>query len=307
MSASGSDNQHGILNLYKPTGPTSHDCVGRVRRVMGTRRVGHAGTLDPMARGVLVIGIGNGTRILEYLQGQPKVYRARVVFGVTTDSQDTTGVVLSEADASAVTREEVASRITALVGDLLQVPPMVSALKVGGRRLYELARKGETVERAPRPVTIYQAELLDFQPGPRAEAEFRVTCSAGTYVRTLCHDLGDALGTGAAMSALEREAVGELRVEDAVPLDDLQPGTPLLPLGAALRHLPALTVSDEDAIRLGHGQFVPAPEDAPEGPLRVLAPHGALLAIATVRGQREARLIAPDKVFSYTDASHTGS
>ena len=307
MSAARSENQHGILNLYKPTGPTSHDCVGRVRRVLGTRRVGHAGTLDPLARGVLVIGVGNGTRILEYLQGQPKTYRARLVFGLVTDSQDVTGATLSEADASALTREAVAAHLAEFQGEQLQVPPMVSALKVGGRKLYELARKGETVERAPRPITVYATELLDFQPGPRAEAEIRVTSSAGTYVRTLCHDLGERLGPGAAMSALEREAVGDLRAADAVPLDDLQPETPLLPLGEALRHLPALTVSDEDGIRLGHGQFVPAPEDAPEGPLLVLAPSGALLAIATVRGQREARLIAPEKVFSNTDASSTGS
>lgn len=307
MSAKPGDNRHGVLNLYKPTGPTSHDCVGRVRRVFGTRRVGHAGTLDPMACGVLVIGVGHGTRILEYLQGQPKTYRARLVLGLTTDSQDTTGAVIAEADASAVTRDAFLNRLETFRGEQLQVPPMVSAIKVGGKKLYELARRGETVERASRPVTFYDLELLDFRPGPRAEAEIRVRCSAGTYIRTLCHDLGEQLGVGAAMSALEREAVGDLRAEDAVPLDALTPDTPLVPLAEALRHLPSHTVSEEDRLRLGHGQFVPAPDETAEGPLRVLSPEGILLAIATVRGQREARLLAPEKVFSYSDAAHTGS
>jgi tRNA pseudouridine55 synthase len=307
MSGTSGDNRHGILNLYKPTGPTSHDCVGRVRRILGTRRVGHAGTLDPLARGVLVIGVGHGTRVLEYLQGQPKVYRARLVLGLTTDSQDTTGVTTAEADASAVTREALLAHLETFRGDQLQIPPMVSALKVGGKKLYELARRGETVERAPRPVTFYDLELLDFQPGPRAEAEIRIRCSSGTYIRTLCHDLGELLGVGGAMSALEREAVGELRAEDAIPLDELASDTPLVPLAEALRHLPSHTVSEEDRLRLGHGQFVPAPDETAEGPLRVLSPGGILLAIATVRGQREARLLAPEKVFSYSDAAHTGS
>lgn len=297
MTESGRPAPHGVLNLYKPTGPTSHDCVGRVRRALGTRKVGHAGTLDPLACGVLVVGVGNGTRILEFLQGLPKVYRARLVLGLTTDSQDITGAVVAEADASAVTREQLAAQLEALVGDLLQIPPMVSALKIGGQKLYELARRGETVERRPRPITVSGIELLDFQPGPRAEAEIRVRCSTGTYVRTLCHDLGAALGVGGAMSALEREAVGEFRATDAVALDDLGPDTPLLGLAAATRHLPTVTATPDEATRLAYGQMIDVAEDAPDGALRVLSENGELLAIAAVRDEEGVRRLAPEKVF----------
>lgn len=298
---------HGILNLNKPVGPTSHDCIYRVRRAFQTRRAGHAGTLDPMASGVLVIGIGHGTRILEFLQGLPKTYRAGVRFGVETDTQDTTGTVQAKRDASALTEEALLQALEPYRGEILQVPPMVSALKVGGKKLYELARRGETVEREARPVTVYSLELLLFQPGSPAEAELRVSCSAGTYIRTLCHDLGQALGTGAAMSALEREAVGPFRVEAAVPMDALDMDTPLLSLSDALPHLPALHLAPEDAARLAHGQFVPVSPEIPDGAVRVVGPDGALLAIGTVRGQGEARLVTPEKVFNYTDATNTGA
>lgn len=298
---------NGILNLHKPTGPTSHDCVARVRHVLSTRRVGHAGTLDPLASGVLVIGVGHGTRILEYLQGLPKVYRTRVVLGLDTDSQDVTGATVAEADASGVTEEQVRRELSRFQGDLLQVPPMVSALKVGGKKLYELARRGETVEREPRPVTVYHIELLGFTPGLRAEADFRLRCSAGTYVRTICHDLGQALGTGGAMKALAREAVGPFRLDDAVPLAAVQPATPLLPLAQALGHLPSLVVDESSALRLAHGQFIPAPEETPDGPVRVLGQDGRLLAMALVRGHGEGRLLNPEKVFVSSDAASVGA
>ncbi|HEU4754932.1 MAG TPA: tRNA pseudouridine(55) synthase TruB [Armatimonadota bacterium] len=301
------DALHGILNLYKPVGPTSHDCVARARRILGTRRVGHAGTLDPMASGVLVMGIGSGTRILEYLQGFPKTYRARMRLGITTDTQDTTGQVLTETDAAAVTEPQVREVLARFSGPILQVPPMVSALKVGGKKLYELARRGETIEREARPVTVYRLDLLSFTPGPRPEAELRIECSGGTYVRTLCHDAGAALGVGAAMSALEREAVGPFRAEDAVRLEDLTPETPLVPLAEGLVHLPTVRLGAEEARRLAQGQFVPAPEGAPDGPVRVLDGGGILQAIAIVRGHGEARLLAPEKVFVGADAASTGA
>ncbi|HTE19000.1 MAG TPA: tRNA pseudouridine(55) synthase TruB [Armatimonadota bacterium] len=298
---------NGILNLHKPTGPTSHDCVARVRHTLGTRRVGHAGTLDPLASGVLVIGVGHGTRILEYLQGLPKVYHAHVVLGLETDSQDVTGATVAEADASGVTEEQVRRELSRFQGDLLQLQPMVSALKVGGKKLYELARRGETVEREPRPVTVYHIELLGFTPGPRAEAEFRMRCSAGTYVRTICHDLGQALRTGGAMKVLAREAVGPFRLDDAVPLAAVQPATPLLPLAQALGHLPSLVVDESSALRLAHGQFIPAPEETPDGPVRVLGQDGRLLAMALVRGHGEGRLLNPEKVFVSSDAASVGA
>jgi tRNA pseudouridine55 synthase len=293
---------HGILNLYKPSGPTSHDCVGRVRRVLHTRRVGHAGTLDPLATGVLVVGVGQGTRVLEYLQGLPKTYRARLTLGVETDTQDLTGVVLATADASAVSEEQLEAALAAFRGEILQVPPMVSALKVGGKKLYELARRGETVERQPRPVTVYALDLLSFTAGERAEAEVRVRCSAGTYVRTLCHDLGRALGPGAAMAALEREAVGGFTAADAVGLESLGPETPLLSLAAALGHLERVVLDTESARRLAQGQFVPASADVPDGPVCVLDEAGVLRAIATARGRGDARLLTPEKVFATADA-----
>jgi tRNA pseudouridine55 synthase len=277
--------------------------VARARRVLGVRRIGHAGTLDPLASGVLVIGVGHGTRILEYLQGMPKVYRASLVLGLETDTQDVTGITQAEADASAVTEEQFRAELARFQGESLQVPPMFSALKSGGKKLYELARRGETIEREPRKITLYSVEALRFEPGPRAEALFRVTCSAGTYVRTLCHDLGRALGVGAAMRSLEREAVGSFRLEDALPLDDLQAGTPLTGLAEALGHLPGVTIDAAAAKRLAQGQFIPAPEATPDGPVRVMGEDGALLAIATARGHGEARLLSPDKVFSTPDGA----
>jgi len=300
---------HGILVLHKPSGPTSHDCVARARRALQTRRVGHAGTLDPLASGVLVLGLGNGTRILEYLQGLPKVYRARLLFGIETDSQDVTGATVREADASAVTEAELRGALAGFQGEILQVPPMVSALKVGGKKLYELARRGETIDRAPRPVTVYDMELLGFTPGPRAEAEIRLRCSAGTYVRTLCHDLGQKLGPGGAMSALEREAVGPFVLAQALGLEELDTRgrEALLAPAEALAHLPSLIVGEKEARALAQGQFIPAPDDAPDGPIRVLGDDGALLAMARVRGRHEPRLLAPEKVFARADAASSGS
>lgn len=291
---------HGILNLYKPSGPTSHDCVYRVRRVYGTRRVGHAGTLDPLATGVLLMGLGNGTRVLEYLQGMPKTYLADLRFGIATDTQDITGKTIKQGDPSDLTQAAVQGAMANFTGEIRQMPPMYSALKQGGKKLYELARKGETVEREARPITIYALDLLEFHPGPEAKARLRVQCSAGAYIRTLCHDLGESLGCGATMTALEREAIGPFAAADATPLDDLTDATPLVPLAKALEHLPGAVLSDDEARRLTQGQFVAAPEGTPDGANRVLNEAGELLAIAIVHGHGEARLLAPEKVFPQT-------
>ncbi len=288
---------HGILNLYKPSGPTSHDCVYRVRKVYGTRRVGHAGTLDPLATGVLLMGLGNGTRVLEYLQGMPKTYLADLRFGLATDTQDITGKVTTQSDPSTLSEQRVRDAMEQFKGDIQQVPPMYSAVKSGGKKLYELARKGETIEREARPVTVYALDLLDFQPGPEATAQLRIKCSAGAYIRTLCHDLGEALGCGATMTALEREAIGPFTASEATRLDDLTDQTPLTPLARALEHLPSVTLNDDEARRLTQGQFVTAPDGTPDGAIRVLDEGGWLLAIAIVHGHGEARLLAPEKVF----------
>lgn len=299
----------GILNLHKPSGPTSHDCVQRVRRRLKTRRVGHAGTLDPLASGVLLLGVDSGTRVLEYLQGLPKTYRARIRFGVTSDTQDSTGRILSECDASSLTESVVTGELAGFEGEQQQLPPLYSALKRGGRPLYDYARKGEEVERTPRTVNVQRPQLLSFSGGAHAEAEFRCTCSAGTYVRTLCHDLGDRLGVGGVMTALVRESIGRFRLEDAVPLDlfEQEPLHSLIPLAEALSHLPACTLDAARLRRLAQGQYVPVDDTVPDGEVRVLDAEGALAAVGRVHGRHEARLLAPGKVFLADPCSRTAA
>jgi tRNA pseudouridine55 synthase len=287
----------GVLNLDKPPGPTSHDVVARVRRLFGTRRVGHAGTLDPAATGVLVVLLGVATRLAEYVTDLPKRYEAEILFGRRTDSQDSTGVLLSECDTSSLTEAAVLAALEPLRGDILQIPPMVSAVKVGGKRLYELARRGETVERASRPVTVYELCLEEFHPGAAARGRLTVCCSSGTYVRTLCADLGDALGCGAVMGALRRTTIGPFRVSEAVSLEQIEQAAAegrqaelLLPPAAAVAHLPSVTVGGAERSRLLHGMAVPAsdeprssagsPAAASSSLVRVLDQQGELLAIA---------------------------
>jgi len=216
----------GVVVVDKPAGMTSHDVVDRLRRVLSGGRgrrhapkVGHAGTLDPDATGVLVVAVGRATRLVPWLQAAAKTYDARIRLGVTTSTLDAAGEVLTTRDASAVDEGALCEALKAFVGDIQQVPPMVSAVKVGGERLHAKARRGEVVERAPRPVTIHDLVLEDFVPGPRAEAAFLVTCSAGTYIRTLAADVGDRLGVGAHLVSLRRLGSGRFTVGDAVPLD----------------------------------------------------------------------------------------
>jgi tRNA pseudouridine55 synthase len=258
----------GILNIDKPAGMTSHDVVGLVRQALRTKRVGHAGTLDPDATGVLVVAVGIATRLLPYLPTEPKVYVARIVFGVATDTEDAGGQVTAEADASGLTFDTVRAALPDLTGDIAQVPPMVSALHHEGRRLYELAREGITVERAARTITIHRFAVSNFEPGSRAEATLHVICGGGTYIRTLCADLGAAVGLPAHMKRLVRDAVGPFRRDDALPLDRLAESAAeaLVPVERAL-DLPALAVGDDDAERLDRGQAIlaataPADPDA---------------------------------------------
>jgi tRNA pseudouridine55 synthase len=307
----------GVLNLDKPAGPTSHDVVARVRRLAGTRRVGHAGTLDPAATGVLVILLGVATRLAEYLTDLPKSYDAVIQFGVRTDTQDTTGTVLTTADTSNLTEEKAEAALAGFRGDIMQTPPMVSAVKVGGQRLYELARRGETVERAARPVTIYELRLVEFHPGPAARGRLVVGCSSGTYVRTLCADLGDALGCGAAMGELRRTKIGPFRVEEALTLDALErlaaedrlPEV-LQPPAAAVAHLPAVTVGAAERGRLLHGMAVTARSErttaadrslltVPPSLVRVLDEVGDLIAMGRWRDGR----VAPVKVLVGAESS----
>ncbi|HYF95509.1 MAG TPA: tRNA pseudouridine(55) synthase TruB [Symbiobacteriaceae bacterium] len=287
----------GILNLLKPPGMTSHDVVSVVRRVLAIKKVGHTGTLDPGVAGVLPICVGRATRLAEYIAGEDKAYRAEITFGVTTDTQDSFGAVTGETDASHIGRGDVAYAITKFQGPIMQVPPMVSAVKVDGKRLYELAREGVEVEREARPVTIHRLQLLDFRPGLHPVAFVDVVCSKGTYIRTLAHDLGQALGVGAHMSYLVRTRSGPFTLQQAATLEELAAGrAPVLTPAAALGAMPRATVSPAAAERLKHGI---APDmqltEKPGVTVALLDQAGELLALAETLDPRGLKLL---KVFA---------
>jgi tRNA pseudouridine55 synthase len=287
----------GILNLDKPHSLTSHDVVNRVRAAAGQRRVGHAGTLDPMATGVLLVCLGRATRVAEYLMASPKVYRARVRLGIATDTYDAEGMVVAEQPVKA-SRAAVEAALEQFRGHILQVPPMYSALKHGGQRLYKLARQGVTVEREPRPVEINKLQLTAWES---PELTLEATCSPGTYVRSLAHDLGQALGCGAHLAGLVRLASGDFRLEDAVALDELtreRLPSLLLPLDAALRRYPAFHLDEEQASAVRAGRAVTGyPPEEKEILARAYGPGGAFLAVLEYRPERE--VWHPRKVFGH--------
>ncbi|MFL5798545.1 MAG: tRNA pseudouridine(55) synthase TruB [Actinomycetota bacterium] len=250
---------------------TSHDVVDRVRRALGTRKVGHAGTLDPMATGLLVVGVGRATRLLRYLSGLDKTYEGTGRLGEETDTLDAEGTVVQTAPVTA-TRGDVERAMTALTGDLEQRPPAYSAVKVGGVTMHRAARRGEPVEAAPRGIRVDAFELTSFDG---RDFGFRVRCSSGTYVRVLVADVGATLGCGAHLVALRRTRVGPFSLDEAVPLDAL--GTPL-PLERAVRHLPSLRLDhpDEAAAAANGRPLGPAGID---GPYAVYGPDGLLVAV----------------------------
>lgn len=210
---------NGIINVYKEKGYTSHDVVAKLRGILKQKKIGHTGTLDPDAVGVLPVCLGKGTRLCDMLTDETKTYVAGLLLGQETDTQDTSGTVLNSGDVSCLTAEEVKAAICSFEGDQLQVPPMYSALKVNGKKLYELAREGKTVERKARPVTFYEIKILDMAL-PHVKIE--VTCSKGTYIRTLCHDIGQKLGCGGCMESLERTKVGRFSIEDSLTLSEIE-------------------------------------------------------------------------------------
>jgi tRNA pseudouridine55 synthase len=269
----------GILVVDKPAGMTSHDVVAVVRRTLGERRVGHAGTLDPGATGVLVLGVGRATRLLRFVEIYDKTYEAEVVLGAETTTQDAEGEMVAEADASHLTREQVERAAEAMTGEIDQVPPMVSAVKVGGERLYRKARRGEEVDRESRRVTVHELAVVSFTPGRRARAGMRIRCSRGTYVRTIAHDLGRALGVGGHVAVLRRESVGPFRSGDAVALHDVSPAA-LRPMIEAVAAYPRRTVDAAGALALAQGK--PATAFAEPGPHAVVGPDG-LVAMAEDR------------------------
>jgi len=279
----------GLVVVDKPAAHTSHDVVARLRKLYGQRRVGHAGTLDPDATGVLLVGLGRATRLLRYLQDTGKSYRARIVFGVATDTLDASGAVLERAEMP-LTQQQVEGAARAFVGDIEQIPPMVSAIKVDGRKLYELARAGETVARAARHVHIDELVVEDFVSGAYPEATVRVGCSSGTYVRTLAADLGTALGGCAHLGELRRLRVGSFGLDESHSLEAIgaDPEGVLLAPAAALRDLTAIVVDGEVRRAVAHGATFAAPtflgDAGGAGPFAVVDEHGELLAVYERRG-----------------------
>ncbi len=263
---------HGVAVVDKPAGVTSHDVVGMLRRRFGERQVGHGGTLDPDATGVLVVAVGKATRLLRFVESTRKTYRGEIVLGASTSTLDSSGEVVERFDMSAVTldqfRDAVAEHLT---GAIEQVPPMVSAIRIDGRRLHELAREGVEVERPPRPVTIHRFDVTGWvEPGV---LDVEVECSAGTYIRTLADDLGRLLGGGAHLRNLRRTAVGEFTLADAAPPDECE----LLPVATAVRSLAAVSVDAATASLIANGRVLDAWDG--DGPWAVHGPTGELLAV----------------------------
>lgn len=295
----------GILVVAKPAGPTSHDVVALVRRLAATKRVGHGGTLDPFASGVLPVFLGHGTRVVEYHLGDQKAYRATVCFGASSTTDDLEGE-LTPVASPAPTRAAVEAALPGLTGAISQRPPAYSAIKVGGRRAYAMARAGETVELASREVTIHSLDLVswDDTDPDRPIAVLDVTCSAGTYVRALARDLGGSLGSAAYLGALTRTASGPFTIDDATPLDEIRAAAAespagllplLLPLDTGLDGFPVVTLTPDELAAVAKGQFI-RPAGGLPGPAdhyRLVGPDGTLVAIASGAAGR----LAPDKVF----------
>ncbi len=291
----------GILAIDKPAGMTSFDVVRVVRRVFNERRVGHTGTLDPTATGLLPICIGQATRLVDYFHQQPKTYRCIIRLGETSDTLDTEGEVVAGADASAVTLEDVRATAAEFIGDIEQVAPMHSAVRHEGKHLYELARSGQDVERKGRPVRIDSIEVTGFRGGPRAEAELTVVSGKGAYMRVLAADIGERLRTGGLLAWLSRTSYGPLRLEDAITPDALaeaeNPAAALLPMHIAVDFLPRVDLPPQGATMVGRGQSVwlpRTPEMTAGNQCRVHSADGRLIAIGEIAGN----LLRPTKVLN---------
>lgn len=287
---------HGFIVVEKPAGVTSHDVVSVIRRLTGERRVGHAGTLDPAAVGVLPIAVGQATRTVEYLSDATKCYLAEITFGVATDTLDADGTVSEIADASQITEEQVSAALEHFRGEILQVPPMYAAIKIDGRPLYERARQGEHIELEARPITIYELELMNWVS---PVAEIFLHCSKGTYVRSLARDLGDAIGVPAHMSNLVRLSTGPFTLDDAWRLDELEE---IIANGAwqdvaahpdaSLQDRPAVVLNAEQAGQWRNGSEISM--DVPDSLVRVYDSQGVWLGVG--RGLPERGVIKPEKV-----------
>lgn len=287
----------GFLNVNKPPGMTSHDVVAKIRRGLGVKKVGHAGTLDPLATGVLVVCLGAATRLSEYVMDSTKRYRARLCLGITTDTYDAEGEILRQRDSTHITQADVEAALAAFTGEIDQIPPMYSAIKHGGRKLYELARAGETIEREARRIQIDALVVGEWSP-PYFMLD--VTCSAGTYIRSLAYDLGEALGVGAHLAGLIRVASGRFTLENAAGLENLLSTSDwrnfVIPPQAALADWPVVNLDRAAYDDIAHGRAIPG---AQEESLRALAyaPDGEFIAIL----KSENGLWKPHKVFLHSD------
>jgi len=284
----------GVLHVDKPVGLTSHDVVNKVRRLSGIRRVGHSGTLDPLATGLLTLCLGQATRLVEYLVGLDKVYLVTIRLGQETNTYDGEGQITAEKPVE-VTRQQLDKALEQFRGQIEQVPPMFSAVKVDGQPLYRRARQGVDIERPARQVTVYDIEQLSWRMPMLA---LRISCSSGTYIRSIAHDLGQVLGCGAHVASLRRTAIGEISIEEATPLDQLQPESwhqHLRPPDSAVYHLPLLELPDEDVQKISHGQRISIEGDSqPTGdsPVRAYDQEGHFIGILiSIQGQWQPRKI----------------
>lgn len=297
----------GVLPVLKPVNWTSHDVVAKVRGILRIKRIGHTGTLDPMVTGVLPLCIGRATRLVEYLQDLPKEYEAVVRLGIATDTEDLTGQITQRCDNVEVMEEQVCKVLNSFIGMIEQVPPMFSAVKVDGKRLYELAREGQVVERKSRQVTVHELEILSLRLNdPEPEIHFRVLCSKGTYIRTLCVDIGKALGVPAAMASLVRTMSANFTVPQCLTLEQIAEyrteGTlqeHLIPMDEAIAHLPAHTIAEDKSHQAVQGQKISGraviPEVEEPGTIRLYSPEGQFYGI--FERQASETFIRPVKVF----------
>lgn len=291
------EHRPGFLLVDKDGGWTSHDVVAKVRVLTRSKKVGHAGTLDPMATGLVVVGLGRATRLLRFVQDLPKEYVARVAFGVATDTLDADGAILSR-EPMPITGAEVEAVLPRFIGHIMQIPPMVSALRVDGRRLYELAREGREIERPARPVHVYEIDLMDFAPSDYPEATIRVVCGKGMYIRSLADDIAQALGGRAHIASLRRTRAGSMHVErSAHRIADLEVAAEedrlerlVMPAADGLADLPLVVADSELAGAVGHGAQFPAGgldiDWVDDRPFRVLDRSGELLAVYRLSGRK---------------------
>jgi tRNA pseudouridine55 synthase len=292
---------HGLLNIHKPTGMTSRRVVDIVARLASTKRAGHAGTLDPLASGVLVVCVGWATRLVTFIQDRPKTYAARILLGKRSDTDDITGTITEVEEAPHPTREAVESALNSFTGTIMQVPPRYSAVHVAGRRAHKLARRGETVSLDARPVHIHRMHLAGYR---YPEVDVEIECGSGTYIRSIARDLGDALGCGGVMSGLVRRAIGDSTIADAVSIEELLSRTIeelLLPPLAAVAHLPRWTCTPADREELVRGRPLPVLSEPPppdDAMVALIDDAGQLLALGEYDSTEH--LLRPRQVFVNT-------